>query len=59
LNKILDGQESQQMLRCVKLSPLVEARQFLETAGINAYSLFSDLAGLSRQLHDKYGIAYE
>ena len=33
------------------------ARLFLEDAGINEYLLFPDLDGLTRHLHNKYGVA--
>ena len=46
--------------RNIGLSPaaIAGAKEFLDTAGINAYALFPDLDGLSRELHNKYKISY-
>lgn len=61
LNKILKRPDAKRMLRCVELRPraVQEARRFLEIAGINEYSLFPDLDGLSKDLQHKYEIRYD
>jgi hypothetical protein len=61
LNQIIKGRGAGKILQRIDLAPAAveEAHDFLETAGINAYSLFPDLDGLSRQLHHKYKIAYQ
>lgn len=61
LNQILTVKQKERMLRYLDLTPetVIDAREFLESAGINAYSLFPDLDGLSRELHSKYKISYE